>query len=97
MRHGRQDPAPALPLAGSIGLSIRVPERLMSASGRKRPFVPILAEGPLSGVKRTFNYEHPGYAGNLIINLPRIPSLPNLISSFLINQQGFDVDFGEHS
>ena len=43
-----------------------------------------------------FNYEHPGYAGNLIINLPPIPSLPNLISQFLINQQGFDVDLGEH-
>ena len=28
MTHGRQDPAPALPLAGSIGLSILVPERL---------------------------------------------------------------------
>ena len=23
-------------------------------------------------------------------------SLPNLISQLLINQQGFDVDFGEH-
>jgi len=35
MTHGRQDPAPALPLAGSIGLSIRVPERLVSASEGK--------------------------------------------------------------
>ena len=43
-----------------------------------------------------FNYEHPGYAGNLIINLPFIPNFPNLIHQFLINQQGFDVDFGEH-
>jgi hypothetical protein len=30
-----------------------------------------------------------------MVNLPSIPSLPNLISHFLINQQGFDVDFGE--
>ena len=29
-------------------------------------------------------------------HLPRIPSLPNLISQFLISQQGFNVDFGEH-
>jgi hypothetical protein len=41
-----------------------------------------------------FNYEHPGNAGDLIINLRRIPSLPNLISQFLINQKGFYVDFG---
>jgi hypothetical protein len=33
----------------------------------------------------------------LIINLPNIPSFPNLISQFLIDQQDFDVDFGEHS
>jgi len=26
-----------------------------------------------------------------------IPSLPNLISEFLINQQCFDVDFGEQA
>ena len=37
-------------------------------------------------VKRTFNYEHPGYAGNLVIIFASIPSLPNLISQFLINQ-----------
>jgi hypothetical protein len=47
-------------------------------------------------VNPTFNYERPGYASNLIINLPLIPSLPNLISQFLIDQQSFDVDFGEH-
>lgn len=38
-------------------------------------------------------------AGNergLIINLPRIPSIPNLISQLLINQQGFYVNVGEH-
>jgi len=46
------------------------------------------------GAKRTFNYKHPGYAGNLIINFASIPSLPNLISQFLI--KGFYVDFGEH-
>ena len=40
--------------------------------------------------------QHPGYAGGLIINLPLIPSLPHLVSQLLINQQGFDVDFGEH-
>ncbi len=38
----------------------------------------------------------PRYADNLIINLPTVPSLQNLISQFLINQQGLDVDFGEH-
>jgi len=27
---------------------------------------------------------------------PTIPSFPNLISKVLINQQGFDVNFGEH-
>jgi hypothetical protein len=32
----------------------------------------------------------------LIIYHTRIPSLPNLISQFLINQQGIDIDFGEH-
>ncbi len=29
-------------------------------------------------------------------NLPIIPSLPNLVSQILVNQQGFDVDLGEH-
>jgi hypothetical protein len=32
----------------------------------------------------------------VITNLPLIPSLPNLVSQLRINQQGFDVDFGEH-
>jgi hypothetical protein len=47
-------------------------------------------------VKRKFNYEYPGYTGGLIVCFASIPSLPNLISQFLINQQGFDVDLGEH-
>ena len=38
----------------------------------------------------------PRQPGGQIINLPNTPSLPNLISQFLINQQGFDIDFGEH-
>ena len=33
---------------------------------------------------------------NFIRNYPSIPQLPHLIRQFLINQQGFDVDFGEH-
>ena len=42
------------------------------------------------------NYRPP-HPGRLIpTELPGIPSLPNLISQFLINQQGFDVGFGEH-
>ncbi len=32
-----------------------------------------------------------------IVNLPLIPSLLNLIRQFLINQQGFDVDFAAHA
>ena len=40
---------------------------------------------------------HPCYAGDLIFNLPLIPSLPNLLSQLLVNQQGFDVEFGEMS
>ncbi len=35
----------------------------------------------------------PRHTSRQIINLP---SNPSLISRFLINQQGFDVDFGEH-
>jgi hypothetical protein len=31
-----------------------------------------------------------------ILSPPGIPSLPNLISQFLINQQGFDIDACEH-
>jgi hypothetical protein len=38
------------------------------------------------GGKRTFNYEPPRQPHHLIINLPRIPSLPDLVSQFLINQ-----------
>ena len=49
-----------------------------------------------SGRIADVSYKPPRYADNLIINLPSIPSLPNLISQFIINQQGFDVDFGEH-
>jgi len=41
-------------------------------------------------------YPEPHVGCRKIINLPRMLSLPNLISRFLINQQGFDVDFGEH-
>ncbi len=29
-------------------------------------------------------------------NLPLVSSLPDLVRQFLINQQGFNVDFGEH-
>ncbi len=36
----------------------------------------------------------PRPSGCALTNLPNIPSLPYLISQFLIN--GFDVDFGEH-
>ncbi len=32
-----------------------------------------------------------------IVNLPSIPSLPDLISQLLIDQQGFDVEVGEHA
>jgi hypothetical protein len=46
------------------------------------------------GGKRTFNYEPPRQPHHLIINLPRIPSLPDLVSQFLINPEGFDVEFG---
>ena len=38
-----------------------------------------------------FNYEHPGYAGNLIINFASIPSLPDLIGQFGISQKGLYV------
>jgi hypothetical protein len=31
-----------------------------------------------------------------LVNLPRIPALPHLVSQFVIHQQGFDIDFGEH-
>jgi len=31
-----------------------------------------------------------------IVGTPHLLSLPNLIGQFLINQQGFDVHFGEH-
>jgi hypothetical protein len=37
---------------------------------------------------RTIYHERPGYAGNLIINFASIPSLPDLIGHFFINQQG---------
>jgi len=30
------------------------------------------------------------------MNLPFIPSLPNLVRQFRINQQGFDIDLAEH-
>jgi hypothetical protein len=40
--------------------------------------------------------QHPGYTGGFIVGLASIPNLPHLIRQTLINQQGFDVDFGEH-
>ena len=40
--------------------------------------------------------QHPDNTGGFIVCLTRIPSLPNLVSQFLINQQGFDVEFDEH-
>jgi len=39
---------------------------------------------------------HPCYTCNLIINLPLMPGVSNQVSQFLINQQGFYVDFREH-
>ncbi len=40
--------------------------------------------------------EHLGYARCSIVQFTSTPSLPNLIRQFLINQEGFYVDFGEH-
>jgi len=40
--------------------------------------------------------QRPGYTGGFIVGLTRIPSPPKLISWFLINQQCFDIHFGEH-
>ncbi len=40
--------------------------------------------------------QHPGYTGGLTVGFACIPRLPDLIRQFLINQQGFDVDFGEY-
>ena len=34
--------------------------------------------------------------GNYIVYFPSIPFIPNLIGQVLVNQQGLDVDFGEH-
>jgi len=41
-------------------------------------------------------YHLPPPCSRKIAELPTTPSRPNLISQFLIDQQGFDVDFGEH-
>ncbi len=38
----------------------------------------------------------PSARSHKIVHIPSIPQLPNLVSQPLINQQGFDVDFGEH-
>ena len=46
-------------------------------------------------IRRAYN-EHPGNAGQLFVNLPGVPSLRNVISQPLINQQGLDVEFSEH-
>ena len=66
----------------------------MSALGRQRPLRTLPLRRPLLGGEAAASYKPPRYARNLIINPPFIPSLPNLISQFLI--KGFDVDFGEH-
>ena len=44
----------------------------------------------------THYHPPPRQPRRLIINFPLIPSLPYLISQFLINQQGLYVDFCEH-
>ena len=41
--------------------------------------------------------QHPGYTGGFIGHFAVMPQHPNLIGQFIINQQGFDVGFGEHS
>ena len=40
--------------------------------------------------------EHPGYRCGPIISVLGIPQPPNLVSQLLVNEQGFDVEFGEH-
>ena len=42
-------------------------------------------------------YTAPDDRSQVIIDLLLIPSLPNLVSQFLVIQQGFDVEFGEMS
>ena len=39
--------------------------------------------------------QHPHCASSFIVILSLIPSLPNLVSQILVNQQSLDVDFGE--
>ena len=48
-----------------------------------------------ASIPRTSN-QHPGYTGDFVVCFAVEPLFPNLISQYLINQQGFDVDFGEH-
>ncbi len=45
------------------------------------------------GGEAAASYKPPRQPSHLIVCFV---SIPNLISQFLINQQGFDVDFGEH-
>jgi len=40
--------------------------------------------------------QHPGYTRCTVVQDLSIPSLPDLVSQFLINQQSFYLDFGEH-
>ena len=42
-------------------------------------------------------YTPPDDRSQVIINLPLIPSLPNLVNQCLVSEQGFDVEFGEMS
>jgi len=44
----------------------------------------------------TDNYYPPSEISNRVVYFPTIPSLPNLISQFLINQQGLDIVIGEY-
>ena len=46
--------------------------------------------------KDRISNKRPGYTGGYIVCFTDIPRLPDLVSQFFINQQGFDVDIGEH-
>ena len=48
------------------------------------------------GGEAAASYKPPRQPSLLIVCFVSIPSLPNLISQFLIHQQSFDVDLGEH-
>ncbi len=76
-----------------IGVRQKLNDRLGSLAAPQNSTTPTAAIGGEAAA----SYKPPRQPSHLIVCFVSIPSLPNLIGQFIINEQGFDLEFGEHA